>query len=78
MKIIKRNMTANKIAETEKQYYPHCQASLNSDGNITLRNYDKANKSADEIIILSTSETEALFALFSKIGHKQKNYDLPY
>ena len=60
------------------EYLPHCQASFNSDGNITLRNYDRSNKDKDEIIILSNSETEALFALFSRIGQKNKNYDLPF
>ena len=60
------------------KYLPYCQASFNSDGNITLRNYDRSNKNNDEIIILSNTETEALFALFSRIGQKNKNYDLPF
>lgn len=60
------------------EYLPYCQASFNSDGNITLRNYDRSNKDKDEIIILSNSETEALFALFSRIGQKTKNHDLPF
>jgi hypothetical protein len=59
-------------------YLPRCQASFNSDGSITLRNYDNGNKNNDEIIILSNSETEALFALFSRIGKKNKNYGLPF
>jgi hypothetical protein len=82
MKIIKRKMVAEEQIITANhnldEYLPHCQASFNSDGNITLRNYDRSNKDKDEIIILSNSETEALFALFSRIGQKNKNYDLPF
>jgi hypothetical protein len=59
------------------EYLPYCQASLNSDGVITLRNYDRANKNKDEIIILSKSETDALFALFRKIEQVEQNR-LPY
>ena len=78
MKIIKRNMIEVDINTTDMPYLPECQASFNSNGNITLRNYDHSNKSKNEIIILSDSETNALFALFSKIGQKHTNYDLPY
>lgn len=81
MKIIKREMT--KTAEPIKTgnddidtYLPYCQASFNSDGNITLRNYDRANKNKDEIIILSQTETQALFELFSKMGQSCRNYSL--
>ena len=56
----------------------YCQASFNSDGNITLRNYDNSNKNKDEIIILSNSETEALFLLFSRMGQKNRNFTLPF
>ena len=82
MIVIKRNMNAEEIVTTANnnidQYLPYCQASFNSDGNITLRNYDRSNKNKDEIIILSDSETNALFALFSKMGQKNKNFDLPF
>ena len=82
MQIIKRIIDVAKTIETAEhnidEYLPHCQASFNSDGNITLRNYDRSNKNKDEIIILSNTETEALFCLFSKIGQKNKNYDLPF
>lgn len=82
MIVIKRNMNAEEVVKTAEnnidQYLPYCQASFNSDGNITLRNYDNSNKNKDEIIILSHTETNALFALFSKIGQKNKNYDLPF
>ena len=82
MKIIERDLvlkaeilTANDNIDS---YLPKCQASFNSDGCITLRNYDRVNKDRDEIYILSRSETEALFALFSNIGQKNKAYDLPF
>ena len=83
MKIIKRKMqTPNEPFiignDNLDTYLPYCQASFNSDGNITLRNYDRANKNSDEIIILSESETKALFELFSKMGQKYKAYDLPF
>lgn len=83
MKIIKRQMTTpaeqmvigNKDRDT---YLPYCQASFNSDGNVTLRNYDRSNKNKDEIIILSKSETKALFELFSRMGQMCKAYELPF
>ena len=83
MKIIKRQMTTpveqmvigNDNIDT---YLPYCQASFNSDGNVTLRNYDRSNKNRDEIIILSQSETKALFDLFSKMGQMCNNYNLPF
>lgn len=83
MKIIKRQMEipAEQLLigdDNRDVYLPYCQASFNSDGNITLRNYDRSNKNKDEIIILSNSETKALFELFSKIGEKLKDYSLPF
>ena len=83
MKIIKREMTKTaeeiEIGNDNKDVYlPYCQASFNSDGNVTLRNYDRANKNKDEIIILSQSETTALFELFSKMGQMCKSYELPF
>lgn len=82
MKVIKRNMASTEAITTANnninEYLPHCQASFNSDGNITLRNYDRSNKNKDEIIILSDSETKALFELFSKMGQKCNAYKLPF
>ena len=83
MIVIKRQMTTPEEQivvghDNLDTYLPYCQASFNSDGNITLRNYDHSNKNKDEIIILSHSETNALFALFSKMGQKNKNYDIPF
>ena len=65
MKIINRE---TKIKETITGNYCQCQASLNSDGNITLRNYDLQNKDSDEIIILSAKETKAIFNLMRVIN----------
>ena len=70
--------TENSAEHNTDEYLSHCQASFNSDGVITLRNYARSNKDKDEIIILSNTETEAIFALFSRIGQKNKNYDLPF
>lgn len=78
MKIIKRKMFIEEKDHNTDKYLTCCQASFNSDGNITLRNYDRSNKNSDEIIILSKVETDALFALFSSIGQKNKNYTLPF
>ena len=60
------------------EHLPHCQASFNSDGNITLRNYDRSDKSKDEIIILSEAETCAIMKLMSKIANNIKGYSLPF
>lgn len=79
---IKRNMITDEAVRTANdninEYLPYCQASFNSDGNITLRNYDRSDKNKDEIIILSASETNAIFALFNKMMNKSKQYDLPF
>ena len=78
---IKRNTVVTECEKTASnnidEYLPYCQASFNSDGNITLRNYDNSNKDKDEIIILSNSETEALFLLFWRMEQKHRNYTLP-
>lgn len=77
MKIIKRKMTAEQTKSNE--YLSCCQASLNSDGRITLRNFRFDDADNDEIIILSDSETTAIFKLFSKIGSNIKSFqDLPF
>lgn len=47
--------------------YSNSQASVNSDGYITLRNYNDGTE--DEIIILSPSESKAIF----KLMHVLKN-----
>lgn len=82
MRIIKREIINDVQIQTAAhnidEYLPFCQASFNSDGNITLRNYNCANKAKDEIIILSKTETKAVFALFSEIGQINKNFNLPF
>ena len=75
---IKRNIIVTEINETTENNLPYCQASINSNGNITLRNHNGKHKETDEIIILSRSETTALFELFSMIGQKVKGYTLPF
>jgi hypothetical protein len=60
------------------EYLPYCQASFNSDGNITLRNYDRSSKDKDEIIIFSETETKALFALFYRMKDVRQNCNLPF
>ena len=76
MKLIERQM---QLKETEQKHnYQQCQASINSDGCITIRNYDYQNKDQDEIIILSRKETGALIKLFSKISQITNNYNLPF
>lgn len=76
MIIIERDISNMKSETNKGNRLTKCQASLNSDGQITLRNYD--DNSSDEIIILSTKETNAIFSLFSRIGQKNRNYDLPF
>ena len=78
MKIINREMKSDVITTDKSQYSLYCQASFNSDGLITLRNYDIENKDSDEIIVLSYEETEAIFELFSQIRKKSKNDNLPF
>lgn len=79
---IKRRMIADEAIRTAEdnvdEYLPYCQASFNSDGNITLRNYDRSNKDKDEIIIFSETETKALFALFARMKDVRQNCNLPF
>lgn len=76
MKLIDREMVAKEQITDKSNTMCYCQAAINSDGNITLRNYDIHNKNSDEIIILSAEETQAIFELFRVIG-KFKN-GLPF
>ena len=78
MKVIKREMTATDTYAGMGYYNCKSQASLNSDGNITLRNYNSDDKNDDEIIILSDRETRAIFALFCKMGELNTDYRLPF
>lgn len=67
MKLIDREMTIKESISDKSNTSLECQASLNSDGRITLRNYNIQNKNSDEIIILSAEETQAIIKLFSTI-----------
>ena len=64
MKLIDREMKVTQSITNKSNYSMFCQASFNSDGVLTLRNYDVQNKNSDEIIILSREETEAIVKLF--------------
>lgn len=67
MKIIEREMSTKTTITDKSNNSLYCQASFNSDGVITLRNYDIHNKNSDEIIILSAEETQAIIELFGKM-----------
>ena len=77
MKLIDREMTVKEITTDKGQTLCYSQASFNSDGNITLRNYDIRNKNSDEIIILSAEETQAIIKLFFSIDKIARN-QLPF
>lgn len=78
MRRIKRNIVVTEMNETTECDFPYCQASINSNGNITLRNHNGKNKEKDEIVILSRSETTALFDLFNMLGKTLERYNLPF
>lgn len=78
MKIIDREMTIKENITDKSNHSLYCQASFNSDGVITLRNYNIHNKNSDEIIILSAEETQAIIHLFSKLGTMIRNNTLPF
>lgn len=68
MKIIEREIASRTITTPMNKTAKYCQASFNSDGNITLRSYDIRNKDSDEIIILSAEETQAIFKLLQEMS----------
>ena len=78
MKIIDREMKAKEIITDKSNLSLDCQASFNSDGYITLRNFTRPDKDSDEIIILSAEETQAIIQLFSKLGVMFRNNTLPF
>ena len=77
MKIIDREMKVVESITNKSNYSLHCQASFNSDGVLTLRNYNLENKNSDEIIILSNEETEAIVKLFHEMKRIGTN-DIPF
>lgn len=77
MTIIKRTMQSE-ITQTNDAYDTKCQASLNSDGCITLRNYYQNDRDKDVIVVLSVQETQAIFDLMRKIKIKCNMPELPF
>lgn len=67
MKIIDREMKVVESCTDKSNYSLECQASFNSDGVLTLRNYNIEDKNSDEIIIFSREETNAIVELFRAI-----------
>ena len=78
MKIINREMTAEVTITDKSNHCLDCQASFNSDGYITLRNFTRPKKDSDEIIIFSAEETQAIIQLFSRLGCMFRNNTLPF
>ena len=68
MKIIDREMKVVESITDKSNHSLECQASFNSDGILTLRNYNIENKNSDEIIVLSREETEAIVKLFREFN----------
>lgn len=67
MRIIDREMKVNESITDKSNNSLSCQASFNSDGVLTLRNYNRWDKNSDEIIIFSREETLAIVELFKAI-----------
>ena len=78
MKIIERDMKVTEIKPTNAFRRIRSQASFNSDGVLTVRNYDPDNSAMDEIIIFTKSETEAIVNLMSEISRTITNHTLPF
>lgn len=75
MKVITRNMVSE-VVETNDGYGYAYQASLNSDGCLTLREYLCDDKEHDKIICFTSDETRAILQLFRLI--KNSGFDLPF
>ena len=73
MKIIDREMKVVESCTNKSNYSLMCQASFNSDGVLTLRNYNIEDKNSDEIIIFSREETK-LFREFKLLNV----HDIPF
>ena len=66
MKTIAREMNAN-ITDTGKgEHLPFSQASFNSHGCLTIRNYNPSRLDTDVIVCLNETETKAVFDLFKR------------
>lgn len=77
MKVIDREMKVVESVSAKSEYSLCCQASFNSDGVLTLRNYNSDNKDSDEIIIFTREETEAIVKLFRAIKQLDVS-DIPF
>ena len=64
MLILNRQIRVVEEKTTNKKYN-NSQASINSSGCITIRNYNGATE--DEMIILSSSETKAILKLMHEL-----------
>lgn len=80
MIVIKRKMQVDEqTTNADYGYNQRSQASINSDGRITLRNYNPHDRNNDEIMILSEAETKAIFDLMRVMkGLGVRNEDLPF
>ena len=67
MKIIDREMKVIEQVSNKSNHSLYCQASFNSDGVITLRNYNVESKDSDEIMVFSAEETRAIIELFKQM-----------
>lgn len=78
MNQIRRKMSSTEAMENlfdgENGFFAKSQASFNSDGCLTIRNYIANDKDNDEIIIFNRQETQAVLNLFKWF----KNNDLPF
>lgn len=70
---IEREIKAKTVVKEAQVIHREHQASLNSDGCITLRAYNHNDRENDEIIILSQAETRAIFKLMNKLKIIESN-----
>lgn len=77
MILIDRKMEVVESISRKSNFCLNCQASFNSDGVLTLRNYNREDKSGDEIIVLSREETEAIVNLFKEM-RKLGSQNIPF
>ena len=74
MRVIEREL---KSKITDRRCLSKSQASINSDGMLTLRNYgDTAD--ADEIIIFNQNESLAILRLFKELYKIFERGELPF
>ena len=78
MILIDREMKVISKTTDKSNFSSLCQASINSNGCITLRNYNPDSRDSDEIIILSPKETLAIVKLFKEIKRLENYQDLPF